>query len=197
MFLLGKDFNHLIEMHKNIWWYQTTLSATHPAQSKPLQWFLNTKPVWITVDYAKKGMRSDIYAVGNPLLFWIGDIAVFVTLISLLAVGIKAKSYIEKNEVKMLTLLIFAYTAIWLPWQLSPRIMFFYHYLPAVPLLCINLAFWIHKLLTHKKLAVIGLLLIILIAANFVLWYPHLAYIHVPVELKESLYFYFDFWRQV
>lgn len=195
MFLMGKNFNHLIEMHKNTWWYQTNLTATHPAQSKPIQWFLNTQPVWIWVSYDNwPTQRGDIYAIGNPALFWIGDIAIFVSLLAIVRYkGLKKKN---SHDINKLAILIFAYGIVWLPWQLSPRIMFFYHYLPAVPLLTINLSYWLVKIWQIHKLRLLSAIIVLLIFVNFVILYPHLTLISLPTQFKDKVYFFFDFWRQ-
>ncbi|MBU0974943.1 phospholipid carrier-dependent glycosyltransferase [Patescibacteria group bacterium] len=217
MFLLGKDFNYLIEMHKNIWWYQTTLDATHPAQSRPINWFLNTKPVWLDVTWGNgtspTKTRGDIYAVGNPLIFWVGDIFIFISiaqLIYLLKKLIRARTSSKadnkiaitenkklKKELGRLSCLLFSYFAVWLPWQLSPRIMFFYHYLPAVPLLSINIAFWLNKLFSGKNRSrnLAGIILASFVIA-FIVWYPHWVEIEMPVTLKDNLYFAIESWRQ-
>ncbi len=208
MFILGKDFNHLIEMHKNIWWYQTTLVATHPAQSRPIDWFLDSKPVWLDVSWSE-GKRGDEYAFGNPAIFWVGDILIFATIVYLIYLfvkmiknggwaGITANKNLKlKKDFFRLFYLLFAYLAVWLPWQLSPRIMFFYHYLPAVPLLSINMAFWLNKLLTGKKnhriLAMIFLFSFVVI---FIIWFPHWTGIEVPNEIKDNIYFAVDSWKQ-
>ncbi len=194
MFLLGKNFNHLVEMHKNTWWYQTNLTATHPAQSKPIQWFLNTKPVWLSVSYEKRNMRADIYAVGNPALFWLGDIAIFASLFTLIANKLRRKK--TTKDLPAIGLLLLAYGIVWIPWQLSPRIMFFYHYLPAVPLLTINLSYWLVKLWNTQRFRLLSALAVLLIFVCFVVLYPHLTLIPVPIELKEKIYFFFDFWKQ-
>ncbi len=192
MFLQGKDLNHLYEMHKNTWWYQTTLDATHPAQSRPIEWFLNTKPVWFDVVW-KNNSRADIYAVGNPMIFWVGDIFVIMTFIYLIYKRIKYPKKIQTN----LFLLFFAYFAVWLPWQISPRIMFFYHYLPAVPLLCIITAFWLYKLFeSNNKLKFLAILILVLFFITFVVWYPHWTGIFVSDEIKNKLYFAIDSWKQ-
>jgi len=196
MFYLGKDFHHLVEMHKNTWWYQTNLTATHPAQSKPIQWFLNTKPVWITVAYEGRNIRGDIYAVGNPALFWFADIAVFMTFFIIIKHKIKKSRFTKSLNIKMLSILMFAYLIVWLPWQLSPRIMFFYHYLPAVPLLTINLAYWLNKMWDSQRFRALAFLLVFIIFGAFVVWYPHLSLIPVPLTIKDGIYFYFDFWKQ-
>lgn len=196
MFLLGKDFNHLIEMHKNTWWYQTSLTTTHPAQSKPLDWFLNTKPVWISVEYSDQTHRGDIYAIGNPALFWLGNIAIFTSILTVLYSKFKKMKTIKKSQLKTLTLLLFAYSIVWLPWVFSPRIMFFYHYLPAVPLLSINLSFWLYKMWNTKRFRALSALSVFLVFVSFVILYPHLTLVPLPIELKDSVYFYFDFWKQ-
>lgn len=201
MFLLGKDFNHLIQLHKNIWWYQTTLDATHPAQSKPYQWFINSKPVWIDVIYSEQ-QRADIYAFGNPLIFWLGDIFIFTSIayeIYFLIGMIKAGGWSKvssKNNTRI-GYLLFIYFAVWLPWQLSPRIMFFYHYLPAVPLLSINMAYWLNKLLKKKKsYKALAIIILFSIFITFIVWFPHWTNISVPITFKDNVYFALDSWKQ-
>jgi len=196
MFIQGKSFSHLIEMHKNTWWYQTTLTASHPAQSQPIEWFLNTKPVWISVDFSQEGFRGDIYAIGNPLLFFFGVFAVALSSIGLLIHKFIRPVPSLKKQAKKITLVLFIYFSLWVPWQLSPRIMFFYHYLPAVPFLCINLAYWLKKMSEDKKLYMLTSIIIGLIFITFIIWYPHLTLIPVPNAFKEAVYFYFDFWKQ-
>ncbi len=196
MFMLGKDFHHLVEMHKNTWWYQTNLTATHPAQSKPIQWFLNTKPVWFSIILPEKDMRGDIYAIGNPVLFLFGGFAIIISTIGILLHRfVKPVEKFTKYHASVAFLLI-VYFSLWVPWQASPRIMFFYHYLPAVPLMCINLAFWLKKILEDKKIYMITPFIIGLVVTAFIIWYPHMTLIPVPIKFKEAIYFYFDFWKQ-
>lgn len=198
MFLIGKDFNHLIELHKNIWWYQTSLDATHPAQSVPFEWFFNLKPVWISVEYVNQSVRGDIYAIGNPALFIIGNITVFISTILLASRAFTKKfivKYLNKSNLSAFVLLFFFYSIVWLPWQLSPRIMFFYHYLPAVPLLSILISFWLYKMYT-KNLKEFSVAIVIFIVTTFIIWYPHLTLIPVHTDIKDSVYFYFENWNQ-
>lgn len=208
MFVQGKDFKHLQEMHKQIWWYQTTLKADHPYESRPIQWFFNLKPVWIYVDYLpEKQQKANIYAFGNPAIFWIGSLLVFFTAITFI---MQRKNYfpsISKNTklFKRLSLILqtiasnpvififISYLAVWLPWQLSPRIMFFYHYTPAVPLLVILIAYW---LLQFKKWSsVLFYSVLALIAICFLLWYPHWVGIPMPEKFIDSIYFFLPQWK--
>jgi dolichyl-phosphate-mannose-protein mannosyltransferase len=196
MFLQGKDSAHFLELFKQTWSYQTHLDATHPYQSKPMQWFLNTKPVWFWVQYDSDSSRSDIYALGNPLLFVLAD----TSLIGFLIWTLYTKG---KKLTKPLILLFSAYGIVWLPWALSPRIMFFYHYTPAVPFLCIFFAWFLHSLWqypyktaqTQKVLrsSIVGM--IALIALTAVLWFPHWTGIPMPTWFKNTVYFAVPSWK--
>lgn len=211
--------SHFAELHKQIWWYQTNLKATHGYQSRPYQWFLNLKPVWFHVDYQGDKI-GNIYAQGNTALFWIGDIAIFVTVVIYL-IKYKAKLIIYfNNKIKKKGLekthwlynlsnyslpkyfffLVFAYFAVWLPWQLSPRIMFFYHYTSAVPLLSIILAYWLIRIndVKIKKYPlgkIILSLVLILCGLNFIIFYPNWTGIILPKKLINPIYFAIKSWK--
>lgn len=207
--------SHFSELNRNIIAYQTTLEATHTYQSRPYQWFFNLRPVWMYVQY-DNDVVANIYAQGNPVLFWIGDLAILFSISFLLMKLWHAyylsningerqkfknlfKQFHLNNEVGQVFLILTAYFAVWLPWQISPRIMFFYHYTPAVPLLCIILAYWLNKIWLSKKLRGKGSLLVIgcitLIAVNFLLFYPNWTGIQVPKSVAEKIYFFIPSWK--
>lgn len=211
MFMQGKDFAHLKEMHNQIWWYQTHLDATHPYQSRPIEWFLNLRPVWIDVEYLPGDKRADIYAFGNPALFWFGAFTVLTTLTYLGTAAIsKLQTLLKKHPTaeqvtqffhthlitiskSSLFFLLFSYFAVWLPWQLSPRIMFFYHYTPAVPLLTIILSYWLYRWSKYSKYIVYTVTALVIIC--FALWYPHWVELPVSNSWAESIYFAIPQWR--
>jgi dolichyl-phosphate-mannose--protein O-mannosyl transferase len=209
MFLQGKGWAHLKELHNQIWWYQTHLDATHTYQSRPLEWFLNIRPVWMHVQYLDQA-RADIYAFGNPVLFLIGAATVFSTLIyfclrtyeffastSRKTMQVFAKKILQHATTMVATnsliFLTISYFAVWLPWQLSPRIMFFYHYTPAVPLLCILMSYWLY--LVGKKQPFIYYLVLGTIALAFAVWYPHWVAIPVTTEFADAIYFALPQWK--
>lgn len=209
MFSQGKDWAHFKELHNQIWWYQTHLEATHPYQSRPIEWFLNIRPVWIHVEYLEKS-RADVYAFGNPLLFLIGATTVFASLIyfgirtyeltikehrtkishRLADIGTKTITTLTTNP---LLFLVISYFIVWLPWQLSPRIMFFYHYTPAVPLLCIIISYWTY--LWGRKQKLVFYCVFACIAVTFAVWYPHWVGIPVSTEWADAIYFALPQWR--
>lgn len=170
MFSQGKDLAHFRELHQQIWWYQTKLEATHNYQSVPWQWFLNLRPVWYYVRYEAELPPANIYALGNPTLHWFGVFTVVYSLMWLagrLALGAK-KSLLDPSWLKLAWLMM-AYAIVWLPWIISPRIMFYYHYLPAVPLLSLLIAYWLKTAVNQK----ISALLFLIMGVSFVLFFPH------------------------
>ncbi len=173
-FLLGWSLNDFITLQREMWAYHTGLARTHDFQSTPLQWVLNLRPVWLYVDRSVPGMEANIYNTGNSVVYFAG----------LAAVMVSARRFLRSPEHR---LLLAAYFLLWAPWLLSPRIMFFYHYTPAVPFLCVLLGWLAENLrnpaapdgfrLRGGKLLAWGLVLAAL--AWFAMFYP----IHTAVRM--------------
>ncbi len=217
--LQGKSLKHLYQLHQQIWWYQTGLTATHPYQSQPWQWFFNLRPVWYHVEYGSNTI-ANMYAMGNPILSWL-EAAVVACLVTLLlwnvasrasllptlleksAVAKKLRSYTKHltNQPALLFLLL-AYGMTWLPWILSPRILFYYHYTPAAALAAPLTAWWLMTVLNQTKNATElknrQLTLWLLIAAcvlSFLLWYPRWVGISVPTWFDQLVYQSIPSWK--
>lgn len=136
-------------LQKQMWWYHTGLKATHSYESRWWTWILDLRSVWLHVDYKDKTI-ANIYALGNPLVFWFG----FVSIIFLVW------EYIRTRSAHILVV-ITGYFSFFLPWAVSPRIMFLYHYTPAVPFLAIASGYMLYKFLedstTFTRLKNLGL----------------------------------------
>ena len=174
-----------------MYWYHTRLKATHPSQSIPTQWALNLRPVWIYVDYKDNNTIANIYSLGNPLFMWFGLISVIFLLFE----------FIRKRTLGIAIVLI-GYFGFFLPWVGSPRIMFYYHYMPAVPFLAIATGYVLNKLLSKKvgKAFVITFLSLLLIL--FVYFFPLWTAIHIPRCINPQgctswydSYFWFTSWK--
>jgi dolichyl-phosphate-mannose-protein mannosyltransferase len=177
-FTSGHNLNQFWELQNQMWVYHTGLKATHNYQSKPYSWPLDLRPVWFYVNYQNDGI-GNIYALGNPLIFWLG----------LTAIPAFICEAFEKKSKKYL-FIILLYLIFWTPWIASPRIMFLYHYLPSVPFLVMILAWLINALaLFSGKRNVITLGFLLLISASFVFFYP----IWTGVVVSKNLLNYF-FW---
>ena len=177
MFVTGHGWEIFTGVQQQMWWYHTNLKATHAYTSLWYTWPFDIRPVYMYTSSEVNNMVARIYNLGNPMVFWAGLVSVF----SLVLVFVK-------NRSKNVLLVIFAYFIFFVPWALSPRIMFFYHYLPSIPFMCIALGYVLRK---NLRLA-IGILAICLLV--FIYFYPHWAGLQVPLWLDKS-YYWFASWR--
>ncbi|MFH1971541.1 MAG: glycosyltransferase family 39 protein [Patescibacteria group bacterium] len=177
MFLTGHSLDIFWGMQKQMWWYHTRLEATHPYTSYWWSWPLNVRPVYLFTSDEIGGMVSRIYNLGNPVVFWFGLVSVISSFIF---------SLVNRN--KKLALVVFSYLVFFVPWAASPRIMFFYHYLPSLPFLAIATGYVLRK---EKRLIAPVLLTAFLM---FIYFYPHWIGIRIPLWLDKS-YYWFSSWR--
>lgn len=173
-FLLGGSWDNFVELQKQMWWYNTNLKATHVYGSAWWSWPLNLYPVWYFVEYQGERM-ANIFASGNSIIFWGGFLAIIFTLFDF----IKTKS-------RSLLIILLGYLIFWLPWALSPRVMFLYHFTPSVPFLTMALGYQLYKL---KMQPIIFWGAIILIILNFIFYYPFLTGIMLPKEWVQFFFF--------
>ncbi len=157
--------------------YHTNLIATHDYASKAWTWPLNLYPVWYYVQYFPNGYTANIFASGNPLLFWFGFGSIFVV----------AWDYFKTRN-KVLLIILLGFFGFWLPWFSSPRIMFLYHFSPSIPFLCLALAYQLAELYNHPKHRSIFYLLIGTIIVSFIFVYPMLTGIPLPKNLMLSFF---------
>jgi dolichyl-phosphate-mannose--protein O-mannosyl transferase len=177
MFLTGHNLSVWWEMQKQMWWYHTGLKATHAYSSPWWSWPFLIRPIYLYTSSEVRGMVSRIYAFGNPLVFWFGLSSVVLSLF-----------YSYSERIKNLGLVVFAYLIFFVPWALSPRIMFLYHYLPSIPFLAIATGYVLRR---NPKLVFTYLLISLLI---FIYFYPHWVGLKIPLWLDES-YYWVSGWR--
>ncbi len=177
MFVTGHSLDTWWGMQKQMWWYHTGLDATHPYTSSWWSWPLLLRPIYLYTSSEINGFVSRIYAFGNPLIFWFGLVSVITSFFY---------SFVERN--KNLAIVIFSYLVFFVPWAASPRIMFFYHYLPSIPFLAIATAFVLRR---NMKL-ILPFLTLTLIC--FIYFYPHFTGLNIPIWLDTS-YYWFKSWR--
>ncbi|MBI5465640.1 phospholipid carrier-dependent glycosyltransferase [Candidatus Gottesmanbacteria bacterium] len=193
--LQGHTWQQFRELHNQTWWYQTNLRATHPYQSAAWTWPFMYRPVWYYVNYGDCGgfggcgRVANIYAMGNPVIWWGGVIAILYFILSYIR-GILAKKFSIFNF--QFSILLLGYFGFFLPWALSPRIMFLYHYLPSIPFMCLALGYGLEKIwLRYKLFAICYLLFAVFV---FFYFYPHLSALPMPKWWVEQ-YFWFPSWR--
>lgn len=170
-FMLGHNFDTFIQLQQQMWWYHTQLKATHNYTSPWWSWPFNLYPVWYYVNYADNKI-GNIFASGNPIVFWAGFTAVLLCTWDFF-----------KNRSFALLVVLLGYFLFWLPWSLSPRIMFLYHYTPTLPFLSIALAYQLKQITTTNSGQKAFIIFLLLIAITFLLLYPFLTATLIPREL--------------
>jgi Gpi18-like mannosyltransferase len=177
-FSLGHTFFDLLTLQHSMYAYHADLRATHPYSSVWWQWPLLQRPISYYYHDFRTGAQAgrdtaccvaEILALPNPLLWWLGLIAVPATAL----IG-----WIEKRRGYLL--LALAYLFQWLPWIASPRIAFEYHFFPNLAIICCCDALILHRLWlsggqvpwfrSWQRISCVGVALGAL--AAFVYWYP-------------------------
>jgi len=177
MYFVGEhNFKTFIDVTKQMWWYHTRLRAIHPYTSKWYEWPFLIRPIWLYTSGEINGRIANIYAFGNPFVFWMGFCSIVVSVYFAL-----------KEQTKRLGLVVFSYLIFFVLWAMSPRIMFLYHYLPSIPFMSIAAAYLFRR---NPKYLVILIPVFII----YLYFFPHWTGISVPVNLDNS-YYWFPTWR--
>ncbi len=176
-FASGHTIEQFIELQKQMWWYHTRLVAEHGYSSPWWSWPILLRPIWLYVDRPAGDLVANIYAMGNPIIFWFGFASILMTAYYAL---------IERS--KKLFLIVFGYFVFFVPWALSPRIMFLYHFLPSVPFMAMASGVVLRR---NTKFIIPVFVTAIIV---FLYFYPHWTGIPVPQVLDDS-YYWFPSWR--
>ncbi|MFT4041011.1 MAG: phospholipid carrier-dependent glycosyltransferase, partial [Thermomicrobiales bacterium] len=127
-FLTGHSVDDLAALHAAMLQYHRHLGVVHSDSSVWWQWPLTLQPVKYFVA-RRPGELMVVLGSGNPALY--APLA--------LAVAWVAVRWWRDRRAEAVILLI-GFFGQWLPWALSPRGAFVYHFLPAVPVGCVALA---------------------------------------------------------
>lgn len=189
MFLQGKGLSDFTQLHRQILWYQTHRQEGHTYSSTPFQWFLNLRPIWYWAGQGSESSQvANIYALENPTLHIIGIVALIYFLL------VVVKKGWQSRVARLYLVLILVYFVNWLPWVFSPRVMFYFHYLPAIPILgLISAEFLYSHLRPFCRLSFYGLLALIFI--SFILFLPHWTGVAASKTWVQGLYFAIPSWQ--
>lgn len=127
-FLTGHGPGDLVALHAAMLEYHRQLGVVHRDSSVWWQWPLTLKPVWYFVA-RRPGEAMVVLGAGNPALY---------APLALAVAWVAARWWKERRPAAIV--LLIGFFGQWLPWALSPRGAFAYHFLPAVPVGCVALA---------------------------------------------------------
>lgn len=160
-FTMGHTWSEWRELQRQMWAYHSGLTATHAWASRWWSWPLMITPVWYYVDYLQGEARpATIYALGNPLIFW-----AFLPAIAFAGYS----WYTGRFRSVALAVVLAGFLGQWLPWMLSPRISFFYHFLPSVPFGVLAIAYALNRL-REPRIVTLGYL--VPVAVAFIYFFP-------------------------
>lgn len=181
----GYTVKSFVDYQKHMFSYHNNLVSTHPFSSSWWEWPFMKRPVWYySGDHEAAGMKSTIVAMGNPAIWWSGIFAMAAAL----------WMSIRRRDKAMYTIWI-AFLAQYVPWMLVPRLTFLYHYFAMVPFMILSLVY-VFKVLEERSLSFkpVRHTLTAASVVLFILYYPALSGLTVPVWYVDYLLRWFPSW---
>ncbi len=170
--LTGHGWADFIALHQDMLAYHRNLGVVHDDSSPWWQWPLAARGVWYYVD-TRQREGAFVFSNGNPVLYWPMIVAVAWVVID----------WWGRRSAALLILII-GFFGQWLPWALSPRGTFIYHFMPVVPLGCIAIALVLTGAWRRggiPRIAAAGYVLAVV--ATFVWFYP--LYTAIPLSPEQ------------
>jgi dolichyl-phosphate-mannose--protein O-mannosyl transferase len=120
-----------VKYHREVWDFHVHLHSPHPYQSKPAGWLLLARPVLYVYETPRKGTSQAVLGIGTPAIWWA----------SVLALVGCAWGVVSRRDWRA-TFIVVAFAAGYLPWfKPAGRTEFLFYALPALPFLCLALAY--------------------------------------------------------
>lgn len=169
----------IIASQKHMYSYHSGVVQSHPYASPWWQWPLMIKPVYYYLaPILKEGEWGSIASFGNPAVWWGGIVALFWS----------AWIAIKKAD-KNIVFIFVGFISILAPWAIAPRsITFIYHYFSCVPFIIFAIVYIIRHLIDKYPKAKKGVYIYLaLVLILFIVFYPVLTGIKVPIWITENL----------
>ena len=178
----GWDRNWSTSSLKSLWHYHsemlnfhTGLVEKHSYQANPWSWLIQGRPTSFFYQTPKgcgsTSCSQEVLAIGTPLLWWFGTIALFFTL------GILLRNFLQKRKDFAPIFIWAGIAAGYLPWFLfQKRTVFSFYAIVFEPFLIFALVYsakylYESRVKRENSQALIALVLV-LIALNFIYFYP-------------------------
>jgi dolichyl-phosphate-mannose--protein O-mannosyl transferase/Gpi18-like mannosyltransferase len=176
---LGYNLADIIGMQQQMYWYHSELSKTNPASLHhpygsywwqwptlfaPISYYWHDFRTGAAASNAAACCVAEILALPNPPVWWFG-------LFSVPAMA--WWGFTERN--KGYLLLFAAYLFTWLPWILTPRIAFEYHFFPNLPIIVLANAVVLQRWWAKPENRIWIAAYLVLVLGCFIFFYPVLA----------------------
>ena len=180
---LGHSLSDIWKAQWGMLGYHTEMGYyNHPNASNWYEWPMDLSPLWFVTKSFPWGMLSTISAMGNPLIWWVG----LVAILSSIADGIKLKwPHLFLGVL---------YIAQLIPYALISRYLFIYHYYAEVPILALATAGLVHEMWYKPKQRRYVVILVAAAAIFFAVFYPVISGQPIPQWYSGYLHWFRD-WR--
>jgi dolichyl-phosphate-mannose-protein mannosyltransferase len=165
---IASFWQSFVAVHQHIiWWHNSSAvvqgdatQAVHPYCSAWASWPVLARPIdyFFNVDGDK---WTDIHALGNPILWWLST----ASIVGLSVWGLKRFQAIAAY-------VLLGYAANYLPWLITKRCLFIYHYMSAALFSFIGLAFLTYMLLKQPKWRYLGIAVIVSVVICQIFFMP-------------------------
>ena len=154
-----------------MYWYHSSLEATHPFESRWYTWLLDLRPVWYYLNSGlPAGTKASIAGFYNPVLCLAG----LVCILRLFWRQVSCRGARTGAGVLIL------YAAQLLPWMMVTRCTFLYHYFPSSMFALAAIVLVLAQGKDEVRAKRIGLVLLAAALVFFVWFYPALSGLPVP-----------------
>jgi dolichyl-phosphate-mannose-protein mannosyltransferase len=130
-------------------------SMTHPLTSRWWTWFLPARPITLRYDLLDASTVRGMTMLGNPLLWWASAAVVFFS-----AQWVVRRESSDAPPRRAVGMLLLFWVSMLLPWVVSKRDSYIYHYLPSYAFGLVLLAGWLGNLYRRHRLPVLAALVI-------------------------------------
>jgi dolichyl-phosphate-mannose-protein mannosyltransferase len=187
------------ELHRQIIGFHQNLGVgktepIHPYCSPWWSWVLLIRPVAYFFEMRPNSMVQFVLAMGNPFLYWLSAIALLICTTLLIASKLrfppklitqilaKEQSPMRSQLVWFMLYVTISFAGHWLPWLLSKRCTFLYHYMPASVFAFAALAILVSLMWRSplQEIRMIGSGIFVIFAIGFLFWLP--IYIGLPIS---------------
>ena len=177
-----KNFEDFFEITGDMFHFHSTLEATHPFSSEWYTWPITYKPVWFYMSRLEDMSISTICNIGNPIIWWFGTIAMVFNLVM---------TVIKRKKENIFILIMFL--AVWMPFIWIGRVMFLYHYFPALVYIMLAITYIMKFICEKTKTNCIMYVYMIIVLMFFIVFYPVVSGTPISADYKQALQW-FETW---
>ncbi len=129
-----------LNYHSEMLNFHTGLTESHPYQANPWSWLVMGRPTSFFYDSPSdcgaKNCAREVLALGTPILWWIGTIAIAVII------GFWIKSLVDRTTDSAATIVVVGILAGYLPWfAMQQRTMFSFYAIVIEPFMIVAIVY--------------------------------------------------------